>query len=114
MSLSISERIELDKLKCTVAEQQRQIEALQAAIRTRTPAALAACNVARKAASRRLHEAIAAALADHRAPHRLTAKHIWRLLERRSFEPLPSERTVRLHVAALRGMATHCVLPPDI
>lgn len=112
MALGISELARFEALERRVAEQQRSIEAqqrqIEALLRSRTPAALARCNAARKAESRRLDDAIAAALTDQQGPGKLTAKHIVRFLERHGFEPLPSERTVRLHVAALRGgMATH-------
>lgn len=86
---------ELELLTGAQADRIRELEAQCA-----TP--LAHVNEGRRADSERLREALARVLAHEDRPEAITAKEALQALERHRFTPLPAERTVRLHLAALR------------
>ncbi|HWG75363.1 MAG TPA: hypothetical protein VN660_01045 [Steroidobacteraceae bacterium] len=81
---------------------ERRIEALE---RSRlAPSEFAAYNAAKIAQAVRLQEAIAKVLAVASQPYRLTAKHVIRELDLTALGcPKLALRTVRKHMAALRG-----------
>ena len=74
---------------------------------------LAELNASRQTHAQRLREAIASILAMDPRAHDLTAKEVRRALERRGFDRLPAERTLRLHLAAVRGNGNTPVMPPQ-
>lgn len=90
-------------LERQVAELRRRVADLEARIEARSPEPLQRVNDRRQAEAHRLEEAIAAILSEQSEPHELTAKDVGRALERRGFDRLPAERTLRLHLAAVRG-----------
>ncbi|MGB6487553.1 MAG: hypothetical protein WBE91_11770 [Steroidobacteraceae bacterium] len=95
--MSIAETQLLQDLK-------RRVEALEAQIAGRpAPAPLAELNASRQTHAQRLREAIASILVADPTAHDLTAKEVGRALERRGFDRLPAERTLRLHLAAVRA-----------
>jgi hypothetical protein len=107
MGMAISEWMRLQALERIVAEQQKRMEALEAQLNgkssSRQPGPLAKQNASRKACAERLHAEIERIAADHPPEQRLTAKHVLKALSRTHGDELPSERTVRLHLAAVRG-----------
>lgn len=110
MSISIRELMRLQALEQLVAAQGARIEALEqrlagarAACNREQPEPLRLHNAGRKADATRLDKAIAALLVDHPRAAELTAAQIRQALEVDEYRPLPSERTVRLHLAAIRG-----------
>lgn len=98
MSLSVGDRLLLQALKRLLDQRLlERIEALEAQVAARP---LAKLNAARARQSGRLDQAIAAVLAEHPG---LRAKEVGKALERAGFSPLPTERTLRLHLARSRG-----------
>lgn len=93
--MSIAETQLLQDLK-------RRVEALEARIAGR-PAPLAELNASRQTHAQRLREAIASILATDPRAHDLTAKEVGRALKRGGFDRRPAERTLRLHIAAVRA-----------
>lgn len=105
----------------------RQMAALEALLDARIPERLAALeagrardgrreplsrrNAARQADSERLRAAIREALDAAPAGEHITAKHVLRSLEQGGISPLPSDRTVRWHLSAIRGNGNAAVLP---
>lgn len=104
MSMSISERVEFEHLL-------RRVAVLEARFVGRPSSPLAKRNDQRKADGRRLDEALADLLRDHPRAAELTARQIRDALDHEGFSPLPAERTVRLHLAAVRGTGNAAVLP---
>ena len=69
------------------------------------PASLQRVNDERQAASERLREAIAQALAREADPEAASAKQVMKALARAGWTELPSVRTVQRHLDALRHSA---------
>ena len=92
--------------RTALTELLARIEALEARVR---PAGLAACNALRKARGQSLREAIADIL--WQAPCS-TGPDVLARLRETHLQLLPSLRTVRWHLRALRGNGNASVLPP--
>lgn len=75
------------------------------------PEPLAKRNASRQADGARLRQAIADILARHAGRPPMSAKRVLRSLEQAGISPLPSDRTVRWHMRALRGNGNAAVLP---
>ncbi len=69
------------------------------------PASLQRVNDERQAASERLREAIAQALASEADPEAVSAKQVMKALARAGWTDLPSVRTVQRHLDSLRHSA---------
>ena len=69
------------------------------------PATLQRVNDERQAASERLREAIAQALASEADPEAVSAKQVMKALARAGWTDLPSVRTVQRHLDSLRHSA---------
>jgi hypothetical protein len=99
VSLSIAEAVLLQDLK-------RRVEVLERE-RPSEPRSLHAINAQRVAAGQKLRQAITAIIATYPG---IAAKQVQAVLDRQAWAPLPSVRTIRLHLQRLRSAATH-VLP---
>lgn len=114
MSMSISEAMQA--LERQLADIRAELAALKARLDEscpRAPASLANRNGERHAEALRLREAIAGVLATHPAPESLTAKQLRRALEVAHIQVPQSDRTLRWHLAALRGNGNTAALPPQ-
>ncbi|MHB1870902.1 MAG: hypothetical protein ACYCT1_08615 [Steroidobacteraceae bacterium] len=108
---------QLPALKQQVEDLQARVGALEvhhsqaSTVQTATrglPDPLRQLNASRQGRCNRLREEIRSMLARRPNPHALTGKDVSRALERAGFEPMPSDRTVRLRLAEVRAeMATH-------
>ena len=100
------------QLQSALASVQAELEALagtrpvQAPGRA-IPAPLRAINAARQARCNALRAALTRVLAKVPHPASITAKDVAQELARVGFEPIPSERTVRLRLAEVRAKRQH-------
>lgn len=90
-----------------------RLAALEAKLATegQQPRPLRQRNATRQVNGERLRKAIADVVAKHTGPGPMSAKTVLRGLERSGVSPLPSDRTVRWHMRALRGNGNTAVLP---
>ena len=124
MGMSITETLRLQALEHELAEatrqladQGRRIDALEAQLAGAHPARgtvhqiptpLCQINAARQVRCNALRAALTRVLAQVPHPASITAKDVAQELARVGFEPIPSERTVRLRLAEVRQRAaTH-------
>lgn len=100
---SVNER--LDTLERQVAELQELVAHLSAAGggALRHPEPLRQRNVTQKTEAHRLDAEIAKLLDGHPLADELTGRQIREALRCAGYSPLPAERTVRLHLAQIRG-----------
>lgn len=94
----LARRVQL--LERLVADLQRRPAPVE---RPQQPAPLRQGNDDRKAEANRLDAAISRLLDGHPRADELTARQIREALAHDGFSPLPAERTVRLHLAEIRG-----------
>ena len=115
--MGIREMLRLEALERTSAQLQSALASVQAELEalagTRPvqapgramPAPLRAINAARQARCNALRAALTRVLAQVPHPASITAKDVAQELARVGFEPIPSERTVRLRLAEVRQRA---------
>ncbi len=114
--LSITEYRRFLTLDRQYADLQARVAALEARLcgetAPRQSGPLRARNSVRAAEGQRLRESIADILTHNRGSGELTAKHVLRTLEEADIDRLPSLRTVRWHMAALRGNGNAAAVLP--
>lgn len=96
----------------TLERRVAAVEAQLAERESRQSEPLKRRNAARVAAGQQLRDRIAAILATHPGPGQMSAKHVLNALAAAARAPLPSLRTVRWHMAQIRGNGNTAALPP--
>lgn len=106
--MSVSEALLLQDLK-------RRVEAIERALAARRAPGLSRHNAEKIAKAEQLREAVRQVLANDPQPYRLQAKHVRRKLDLAALAAQgvaePSLRTVRFHLAEIRGSTR--VLPAE-
>jgi BMFP domain-containing protein YqiC len=111
LPLSLSRPFSVAEHLADLERRVSELEARQSETASRTSETLKQCNAKRRGDAQRLRQAISSVLANLPGPARPTAKHVLRAFEQAGITPLPSERTVRWHMAAIRGNGNTAVLP---
>lgn len=91
---------------------KHRVEAIERALASRGSPGLRRHNAEKVARAERLRDAVRQVLANEPLPSRLQAKHVRRRLNLAALAaqgvPEPSLRTLRFHLAAIRGRTQYC------